>query len=75
MIRSKQVLAILDKHMPRRRWVSCKEVFAIVESHGNIDATDRSFEPPLSRTPKWKITVRNALLQRLKEGRIRSRSR
>jgi len=75
MIRSQQVFAILDKHMPRKRWVSCNEVFEIVEAHTKIDAADRSSAPPLSKTPKWKIVVRDVLLQWLKEGRIRRRSK
>jgi len=75
MIRSQQVFVILDKYMPRKRWVTCQEVYQIVEAHSAIDASDRTIPPPLSKTPKWKIVVRDVLLQWLKEGRIRRRAR
>lgn len=75
MIRSRTVLEILNEYMPRRQWVSSKDIYALVEAHVTLDARDRIAEPPLSKTPAWKICVRNVLLQWLKAGKIRSRSR
>lgn len=75
MIRSRKIWSILDQHMPRKRWVPAKDIYAIVESHGNLDANDRAPMHPLSRTPKWKVAVRDALLEWLKDGTIRSRSK
>jgi len=75
MIRSRKIRSILDKHMPRKRWVSAKELYALVESHGDLHASDRAPMHPLSRTPKWKVAVRDALLEWLKDGTIRSRSK
>lgn len=74
MIRSRTVLEILNEYMPRKRWVSSKDIYAIVEAHVRLDSTDRSARSPLTKTPTWKIAVRNALLEWIKAGKIRSRS-
>lgn len=75
MIRSRQIWSILDKHMPRKRWVPAKDIYALVESHLHLNAADRSPVAPLHKTPQWKVAVRDALLEWLKDGTIRSRSR
>lgn len=75
MIRAGQVWSIIRDYVPKKRWVSSKDIYAIVESHGNLDAEDRMPQSPLLKTPKWKILVRNVLLEWLKKGKIRLRKR
>ena len=73
MIAEHTVWSILQGHMPREQWVSSKDIYAIVESHGHLDAEDRLPHSPRSKTPKWKTLVRNVLMNRLKNGKLRWR--
>ena len=75
MIRSGQIWRIILDYVPKKQWVSSKDIYAIVESRGNLDADDRQPQSPLLKTPKWKILVRNVLLEWLKKGKIRSRKK
>jgi len=73
MIAAQQVRGIIQGHVPRRKWVSSEEIFAIVELHGKLDEQDREPRFPGSRTPRWKTVVRDVLANELKRGKVRSR--
>lgn len=73
MIADNTVWGILQGHMPRQRWVSSKDIYAIVELYGDLGEEDRSPHSPQSKTPKWKTLVRNVLVKRLKNGKLRWR--
>ncbi|MBI1806772.1 MAG: hypothetical protein HYR76_06955 [Ignavibacteria bacterium] len=75
MIAAYTIWSILRRHVPRRQWVSSEDIFTIVESHGNLDGEDRQPQSPESKTPKWKISVRNVLVNRMKKGKVRWRKR
>ena len=75
MIRPRQVWSIIKDHVPKKQWVSSKDIYAIVESHGKLDAEDRKPQSPFLKTPKWKMLVRNVLLEWLKKGKIRLRKK
>lgn len=62
---------VLEDFVPRRRWVSTKEIFSIVESHLVMDVEDLKLHA--SRTPQWKVNVRRLLLNKKKAGRIQAR--
>ena len=74
MIARRQIWGIIQEHVPRNQWVSSEDIYAIVELHGNLDGEDRQ-RSSRSNTPRWKSRVRNALANRLKKGRIRSRKK
>jgi|WetSurMetagenome_2_1015567.scaffolds.fasta_scaffold54074_2 hypothetical protein len=75
MIAAQRVWGIIEGHVPRKQWVHSEEIYAMVELHGTLDEEDRQPQVPGSRTPKWKILVRDVLADRVKEGKIRSRKR
>lgn len=75
MIAAQQVLQIIQRHVPRKQWVSSKDIYAIVESHGMLDAEDRQPRSPGSNLPRWKGLVRNVLAHEMKVGKVRSRKR
>jgi hypothetical protein len=75
MIAARQVWGIIQGHVPRKQWVSSEDIYAIVELYGKPDEEDRQPQSPGSKTPKWKILVRNVLANRVRKGRIRSRKR
>ena len=67
------IWGIIRGHVPREQWVSSEDIYAMVELHGHLDGEDRRPPTPLSKTPIWKIHVRNVLVNRLKKGKIRWR--
>jgi len=73
MIAEGTIWTILRGHMPRERWVSSQDIYAIVESHCNLDEEDRQTHTTRSKTPKWKTLVRDVLMNRLKNGKLRWR--
>ena len=75
MIAARQVWGIIQGHVPRKQWVSSKDIYAIVELHGKLDDADREPQSRGSSTPRWKTLVRSVLTNRVKKGRIRSRKR
>ena len=75
MIAARTIWSILQHHVPRRQWVSSGDIYAIVETHGNLHGEDLRPQSPLSKTPKWKIVVRDVLVNRLEKGKIRRREK
>ncbi len=67
------IWSILQRHAPRKQWVSSGDLFALVETYGHLDDEDLRPLSPHSRTPRWKINVRNVLLNRCEKGRVRRR--
>jgi hypothetical protein len=64
---------IIRGHVPRDQWVSSEDIYAMVELHGHLDGEDLQPQSPVSKTPRWKIHVRNVLVNRMKKGKIRWR--
>ncbi len=75
MTSARKIWSILRGHVPRSQWISSKEIYGIVETHGQLDKEDRQMHSPLSTVPNWKIVVRDVLLNRLRRGKIRSRGK
>ena len=75
MIAAQQVWETIQGHVPRKQWVSSKDVFAIVEQHGGLDEEDRQPLSSDSKLPRWKAVVRSVLAEREKTGKVRSRRR
>lgn len=73
MIAEGTIWSILQGHMPRERWVSAQDIYAIVELYGELDEEDLQPRSEQSKTPRWKTRVRNVLLNRLKKGNLRWR--
>ncbi|HEV8538879.1 MAG TPA: hypothetical protein VGR15_08180 [Bacteroidota bacterium] len=73
MIAETTVWSILQGHMPRKRWVSSKDIYAIVEQYGDLKEEDLQPRSPRCRTPQWKTLVRNVLMNRWKNGKLRWR--
>lgn len=74
MIAEHQVRGIIQGHVPGKQWMPSEEILAIVESHRKLDSEDRASEPPGPNTPRWKILVREVLVNRVEAGRTRSTS-
>jgi hypothetical protein len=64
MIHLPEIWDIIQRRMPRGRWVSLEEIYQIVERFGNLDAEDFEPQSPTSDIPKWKRNVRNVLQYR-----------
>jgi hypothetical protein len=75
MITSHAIWRLLRTHAPRKRWVSSKELYALVEMHAPLNDEDRKPFIPGMRTPKWKYLVREVLLSRTRRGVIQTRHR
>ena len=75
MIGARRIWCIIRGHASKKKWVSSKEIYDIVEQYGNLDSKDRLPQSPFSKTPQWKILVRNVLVNRLKKGKIRWREK
>ena len=75
MIAAGQVWGIIQGHVPRKQWVSSRDIYALVELYGGLDDEDRQPQSSRSITPRWKVLVREVLTNRLKRGKIRSRRR
>jgi hypothetical protein len=71
MIHAQEIWDIIQTHLPRRRWVSLKEIYNTVEEYGNLDTEDFKGQSPTSDTPKWKRNVRNVLQRRKGKNEIR----
>ena len=71
MIRTFAIWHIIQKYAPKRQWVSSEEIYDIVESHGKLDREDLEPQSPKSRIPKWKLRVRNVLVDRKNKGKLR----
>ena len=64
MIHLPEIWDIIQRRMPRGRWVSLEEIYRIVERYGHLDAEDFEPQSPTSDIPKWKRNVRNVLQYR-----------
>lgn len=70
MIHPGTVWSILQRHIPKRQWVSAQDVYTVIESYATLDGEDQRPQSPLSKIPRWKILVRNVLVNREKKGKI-----
>ena len=71
MIRNATIWHIIKQHVPKRQWVTSEEIYEIVESHSNLDPEDVAPQSPRSTIPKWKLLVRNVLVDRVRKGKLR----
>jgi len=62
---------IMRKHIPRKQWISIGEIFAIVESRSDLDNED--LEINSMHIPRWKFTVRRALMDKKRAGFVQGR--
>ena len=70
MITAEQIWSILDRRMPRGRWVSLAEIYQFVSQYGVLDREDYQPQAPGSKIPKWKRNVRNVLQRQKNHGRV-----
>ena len=70
MIRTSTIWHIIKTYVPKRQWVSSEEIYDIVESHGKLDREDLKPQSPMSHIPKWKLLVRNVLVDRKNKGKL-----
>jgi len=66
MIHLPEIWDIIQRRMPRGRWVSLEEIYQMVKLYGNLDVEDFKPQSPTSDIPKWKRNVRNVLQYRKK---------
>jgi hypothetical protein len=70
MIHQPEIWDIIQRKMPKERWVSLEEIYQMVKERGNLDAEDFEWQSPTSAIPKWKRNVRNVLQYRKSTGEI-----
>lgn len=70
MIHLSEIWDLLKKYLKREKWYDLKDIYAIVEIHGNLDIDDMQGQSPNSEIPKWKRNVRNVLQYRKTIGGI-----
>jgi hypothetical protein len=66
MIHYSEIWDIIQRRIPRGRWVSLEEIYQMVKRYGNLDVEDFKPQSPTSDIPKWKRNVRNVLQYRKK---------
>ncbi len=71
MISTSTIWHIIKQNVPKRQWISSKEIYDIVETHTSLDTEDVAPQSPKSHTPKWKLLVRNVLVNRVRKGKLR----
>lgn len=71
MLRNTTIWHIIRQYVPKRQWISSKEIYDIVETHTTLEAEDIAPQSPKSHTPKWKLLVRNVLVNRVQKGKLR----
>ena len=71
MIRTSTISYIIQKYIPKRVWVSSEDIYDLVESHAKLDKEDLKTQSPKSHTPKWKLLVRNVLVERIHNGKLK----
>ena len=65
-----EIWSCIRQFMPRRPWVSLREIYGIVEEKLTLDAEDFDPQSPTSDVPKWQRNVRNVLQYRKGKGDI-----
>lgn len=73
MTPSNTLWATVQRHVPKRRWVSTGEILSIIESHSTFDHDDLTLHS--SNLPRWKLNVRRLLQQKKKDGTLKGRAR
>ena len=71
MTRTSTIWHVIKQYVPKQQWISSKEIYDIVETHTTLDPEDISPQSPMSHTPKWKLLVRNVLVDRVRKGKLR----
>lgn len=75
MITADSIWSVVQTHAPRERWVSSREIFALVELHAHLEVEDRQPRHPGLRVPAWKQLLREVLRTHVRQGEIRSRNK
>ena len=70
MTRTTTIWHVIKTYVPKQQWVSSEEIYNIVEAHSNLDKEDLELQSPKSHIPKWKLLVRNVLVDRLQKGKL-----
>jgi hypothetical protein len=70
MIHAQEIWDIIQKNMPRERWISLEEIYHLIKSNWNLDADNFEWQSSTSDIPKWKRNVRNVLQHKKRIGKI-----
>ncbi len=65
----------LQKHVPKREWISLSEIFTVVQARILLDAEDLDRASSRSKTPRWEANVRRLLQLKVHTGFVRSRKK
>ncbi len=63
----------LQRHMPRRQWITIAEIYSLVEHCMALDNEDLRCATHGTPVPRWHANVRRVLYHMRREGRVMSR--
>jgi hypothetical protein len=63
----------LQRHLPRRQWITIADIYSLVERHMPLDNEDRLCAGHITTVPRWHTNVRRVLYGMRREGRVMSR--
>ena len=66
---------MLQKHVPKRKWITLSEILTVVQARILLDAEDLGRASSRSRTPCWEANVRRLLRLKVHTGIVRSRKK
>ena len=70
MTRLPEIWSVIRSRLPRGKWISLDDIYALVASSVALDREDHLPQSPSSDIPKWKRNVRNVLQYRKRTGEI-----
>ncbi|MGB3746571.1 hypothetical protein ACVCL3_10755 [Rhodanobacter sp. UC4437_H4] len=70
MTRLPEMWSCIRSGLPRGKWTSLDDIYALVSSSVELDHEDHLPQSPSSDIPKWKRNVRNVLQYRKGTGEI-----
>ncbi len=70
---NKTIWNTLQQHVPKRKWISLSEIFAIIQARISLDAEDLGRASSHSGTPRWEANVRRLLRVKVQTGIVRTR--
>ncbi len=73
MTDNKTIWNTLQEHVPKRKWISLSEIFAIIQARILLDADDLGPASSHSETPRWEANVRRLLRVKVQTGIVRTR--
>jgi hypothetical protein len=65
----------LQKHLPKKRWISLEDILTTVHTRIFLDEEDLDRARSHSGTPRWETNVRRLLRMKTLMGSVRSRRR